>query len=157
MPENRASELETLKKERDSVYDRLLRAQAELENYKKAINREKAKWVSVVPRELIADLLAVLDSFEIALRNAASEDQWNEETLTGFELIYKQFQDNLGRAGLSPIDATGQKFDPRLHQAVALLATVDLEENTVIEEMRKGYLLNGNLLRPAMVSVSVRR
>lgn len=156
MPENRASEVETLKKERDSVYDRLLRAQAELENYKKTINREKAKWVSVVPRELIHELLTVLDLFEIALRNAASEE-WNEDRLTGFELIYKQFQDNLGRAGLSPIDATGQKFDPRLHQAVALLATLDLEENTVIEEMRKGYLLNGDLLRPAMVSVSVRR
>ena len=156
MQENRASEAETLKKERDSVYDRLLRAQAELENYKKTINREKAKWVSVVPRELINELLTVLDLFEIALRNAASEE-WNEDRLTGFELIYKQFQDNLGRAGLSPIDATGQKFDPRLHQAVALLATLDLEENTVIEEMRKGYLLNGDLLRPAMVSVSVRR
>ena len=138
------------------MYDRLLRAQAELENYKKTINREKAKWVSVVPRELIHELLTVLDLFEIALRNAASEE-WNEDRLTGFELIYKQFQDNLGRAGLSPIDATGQKFDPRLHQAVALLATLDLEENTVIEEMRKGYLLNGDLLRPAMVSVSVRR
>jgi len=156
MPENRAAEVEALKKERDSVYDRLLRAQAELENYKKTINREKAKWVSVVPRELINELLTVLDLFEIALRNAASEE-WNEDRLTGFELIYKQFQDNLGRAGLSPIDATGQKFDPRLHQAVALLATLDLEENTVIEEMRKGYLLNGDLLRPAMVSVSVRR
>jgi molecular chaperone GrpE len=150
-------ELAALKTERDSLYDRLLRKQAELQNYKKSVDREKAELAQIVPPDLMHELLLVLDSFELALRNAASEDEGDENMLNGFELIYKQFQDNLGRFGLKVIDAMGQKFDPSFHQAIATLATADLEENTVVEEMRKGYLLRGQLLRPALVAVSIKR
>jgi len=150
-------ELAALKTERDSLYDRLLRKQAELQNYKKSVDREKAELAQIVPPDLMHELLLVLDSFELALRNAAAEDEGDENMLNGFELIYKQFQDNLGRFGLKVIDAMGQKFDPSFHQAIATLATTDLEENTVVEEMRKGYLLRGQLLRPALVAVSIKR
>ena len=77
--------------------------------------------------------------------------------LRGFELTYKQLQDTLARFGLKPIEARGQKFDPNVHQAVATQPTDEVEENTVIEEMRKGYLLNGRLLRPAMVTVAAKK
>jgi molecular chaperone GrpE len=149
-------ELENLKKDRDSLYDRLLRKQAEFENYKKRIDREKSEFMQFASSELMKELLGVLDSFDLAIRNAAAEGEGGENTLRGFELIYKQLQDTLGRFGLKPIEAKGKHFDPNFHQAVSTQPTNDVEENTVIDEMRKGYTLNGRLLRPAMVSVSVK-
>src|SRR5437762_7269966 len=149
-------EIQTLKQERDSLYDRLLRKQAEFENYKKRMDREKSEFMQFASSELIKELLGALDSFDLAIRNAAAEGKGAEKMLQGFELIYKQLQDTLTRFGLKPIEAKGKKFDPNFHQAVSTQPTKDVEENTVIEEMRKGYTLNGRLLRPAMVSVSVK-
>lgn len=149
-------ELESLKKEHDELYDRLLRKQAEFDNYKKRVDREKAEYVQFASSELMKELLNTLDSFELALRNAQTADASGEKTLRGFELIYKQLHDALARFGLKPIEAKGRKFDPNYHQAVSTQTSPDVEDNTVIEEMRKGYTLNGRLLRPAMVSVSVK-
>jgi molecular chaperone GrpE len=144
------SELEALKEERDGLYDRLLRKQAEFENYKKRIDRERSEFVQFASAELMRELLNALDSFDLALRNTGGD-------LRGFELIYKQLQDTMGRFGLKPIEAKGQKFDPNFHQAVATQPADDVEENTVVDEMRKGYTLNGRLLRPAMVTVSIKK
>jgi molecular chaperone GrpE len=149
-------ELENLKKERDSLFDRLLRKQAEFENYKKRIDREKSEFMQFASAELMKELLNTLDSFDLALQNAAAEGSGGENTLRGFELIYKQLQDTLARFGLKPIEAKGKTFDPNYHQAVATEPCADLEENIVMAEMRKGYTLNSRLLRPAMVSVSVK-
>jgi len=149
-------ELETLRQERDNLYDRLLRKQAEFENYKKRMDREKSEFMQFASSELMKELLNALDSFDLAIKNAAAESQGGEHALLGFELIYKQLQDTLARFGLKPIEAKGKKFDPNFHQAVSTQASNEIEENTVIDEMRKGYTLNGRLLRPAMVSVSVK-
>jgi len=149
-------ELEHLKKEYDGLYDRLLRKQAEFENYKKRIDREKSEFMQFASSELMKELLNAMDSFDLALRNAAADGAGGEDRLRGFELIYKQLQDTLARFGLKPIEAKGKKFDPNYHQAVSTQASDKKEENTVIEEMRKGYTLNGRLLRPAMVSVAVK-
>jgi len=146
------TELQTLKQERDDLYERLLRKQAEFENYKKRVEREKSEFVQFASAELMKELLNSLDSFELALRNAKTDEQ----TLRGFELIYKQLLDTMGRFGLKPIEAKGKIFDPHYHQAVSTTPTDEVEENTVLEEMRKGYLLNGRLLRPAMVSVATK-
>jgi molecular chaperone GrpE len=150
--------IQTLKEERDSLYDRLLRKQAEFENFKKRAEREKTEYVQFASAELIKELLNALDSFDLAIRNASQEavPPGRQDTLQGFELIYKQLLDTMGRFGLKPIEAKGKKFDPNFHQAVATTPTNDVEENTIVEEMRKGYLLNGRLLRPAMVSVAVK-
>lgn len=150
-------EIQTLKEERDSLYDRLLRKQADFENYKKRMDREKSEFTQFASAELMKELLNALDSFELALRNAAAEAKGSENMLRGFELIYKQLQDTVTRFGLKPLEAKGQTFDPNFHQAVSTKATDEVEENTVIEEMRKGYLLNGRLLRPAMVTVSTKK
>jgi molecular chaperone GrpE len=149
-------EIETLKRDRDNLYDRLLRKQAEFDNYKKRMDREKTEYVQFASVDLMKELLNTLDSFDLAIRNAAAEGKGGENTLRGFELIYKQIQDTVSRFGLKAIEAKGQKFDPNFHQAVSTQPAKDVEENTVIEEMRKGYTLNGRLLRPAMVSVSVK-
>jgi len=154
--ENLKQELDHLKKEYDGLYDRLLRNQAEFENYRKRIDREKSDYIQFASSELMKELLNALDSFDLALRNASREGAGGEKTLRGLELIYKQLQDTLARFGLKPIEAKGKKFDPNYHQAVSTQSANDVEENTVIEEMRKGYTLNGRLLRPAMVTVSVK-
>src|SRR5207247_9811278 len=148
-------EVELLKKERDGLYDRLLRKQAEFENYRKRIDREKSEFMQFASADLMKELLNALDSFELALKNAAKQSG-GQNILRGFELIYKQIEDTLARFGLKPIEAKGKKFDPHYHQAVSTQASDKMEENTVIEEMRKGYTLNGRLLRPAMVSVAVK-
>jgi molecular chaperone GrpE len=146
------TELQNLKQERDGLYDRLLRKQADFDNYKKRVERERSEFVQFASAELMKELLNALDSFDMAIRNAKTD----EHTLRGFELIYKQLLDTMVRFGLKPIEAKGQAFDPNFHQAVSTVATQTVDENTVLEEMRKGYLLNGKLLRPAMVSVSTK-
>jgi molecular chaperone GrpE len=147
-------ELENLKKDREEIYDRLLRKQAEFENYRKRVDREKSEFVQFASAELMKELLNTLDSFDLALRTAAADTAFGEKALKGFELIYKQLQDTMVRFGLKPVEAKGKPFDPNFHQAVSTQVSDDLEENTVIDEMRKGYTLHGRLLRPAMVSVS---
>jgi molecular chaperone GrpE len=149
-----------LKAERDDLYDRLLRKQAEFENYKKRVERERSEFVQFASAELMREMLIAIDSFDLAIRNAANEiqagDNAKRHTLQGFELIYKQLVDTMGRFGLKPIEAKGQKFDPNFHQAVTTVPVGGVEENTIVDELRKGFLLNGRLLRPAMVSVAVK-
>jgi len=146
-------ELQKLIEERDSLQDRLLRKQAEFENYRKRVERERSEYIQFASSELMKELLNALDSFDLALRNAGHDKK--ADVLHGLDLIYKQFQDVLGRFGLKAIDAKGQPFDPNYHQAVSTVPTTEVAENTVVEELRRGYTLNGRLLRPAMVSVSV--
>ena len=154
-PENLKG-LQALQEERDGLYNRLLRKQAEFENYRKRMDREKADLIQFASAELMRDLLNALDSFELALKNASADGAGKEDMLRGFELIYKQVQDTLARFGLKAVEAKGQKFDPNFHQAVATQAAAEVDENTVLQEMRKGYVLNGRLLRPAMVTVSTK-
>src|SRR5215471_2048998 len=151
-PQAELIDLQKLKEERDSLYDRLLRKQAEFDNYKKRIERERSEFVQFASAELMKELLNALDSFDLAIRNASVDSR----TLHGFELIYKQLLDTMGRFGLKAIEAKGQKFDPNFHQAVSTTPTDQVEENTILDEMRKGYLLNGRLLRPAMVNVATK-
>jgi len=143
------------KAERDELYDRLLRKQAEFDNYKKRVERERSEYVQYASAELMRELLNAMDSFDLAIHNANS-DSGSDNMLRGLDLIYKQFQDTLARFGLKAIEARGQVFDPNLHQAVSTVPTDEVPENTVVDELRKGYTLNGRLLRPVMVTVSVR-
>jgi len=144
-----------LKAERDELYDRLLRKQAEFDNYKKRVERERSEYIQFASAELIRELLNAMDSFDLAIHNATADSVANENMIRGLDLIYKQFQDTLARFGVKPIEARGQQFDPNLHQAVSTIPTADVAENTVVDELRKGYMLNGRLLRPVMVSVAV--
>ena len=153
--ENLPEVTQNLKDERDDLYDRLLRKQAEFENFKKRVDREKSEYAQFASSELMRELLGALDSFELAIRTASAEGG-RENMLRGFDLIHKQLQDTLGRFGLKAIEAKGQAFDPHYHQAVSTQPASDVPENTVVDELRKGYVLNGRLLRPAMVTVSTK-
>src|ERR1044072_4078655 len=151
-----AAEAESqLKAERDEFYDRLLRKQAEFENYKKRVERERSDYIQFASAELMKSLLDAMDSFDRAIHNASSETASGENMLRGLDLIYKQFQDTLTRFGLKQIETKGQVFDPNLHEAVSTVPTDTVPENTVVAELRKGYTLHGRLLRPATVSVAV--
>ena len=150
------SELQKLMQERDELQDRLLRRQAEFENFKKRAERERSEYVQFASADLMRELLNVLDSFDSGIQNAGVEGASGEDVLRGMTLIQKQFADALGRFGLKAIEAKGQPFDPNLHQAISTVPTAEVEENTVVEEMRRGYTLNGRLLRPAMVTVAVK-
>ena len=151
-----SGELQKAIEERDALQDRLLRKQAEFENYKKRIERERSEYVQFASAELMKELLNAMDSFDLAIRTASSEKSAGDNMLRGLDLVYKQFQDTLARFGLKPIEVEGQPFDPNFHQAVSTVPTGKVKENTVVDELRRGYTLNGRLLRPSMVSVSVR-
>jgi molecular chaperone GrpE len=146
------AERDRLQAERDELWDRLVRKQAEFENFRRRTTREKEDVLQFAAMETVRALLPVLDDFERAMQAPAGGDDYRR----GIELIYKRLYDSLVRMGLSPIDTRGQKFDPNYHQAVDTLKTEELEDQSIVEEYQRGYEFKGRLLRPAMVKVAVR-
>jgi len=140
--------------ERDDFKDRLLRKQAEFENFKKRTDRERAEFVKYASAELMREVLNVVDSFELALNDVGSGDGEEGRIRRGFDLIYKQLLDSLKRFGLEAIDAKGHPFDPNIHEAVNTEISNEVGDGMVFAELRRGYLLRGKLLRPAMVTVA---
>jgi len=145
------SELQKLRAERDMLMDRLARLQAEFENARKRAAREQQEYRDYAVADAIKLLLPILDSFERALQSAPKQAG---EFKSGVELIYKQLQDALAKLGVQPIPATGQSFDPHLHQAIEMVETDDVPDHQVVDELQRGYKLKERLLRPAMVRVA---
>lgn len=139
--------------EAERLQDRLLRVQAEFENYKKRMAREKAEFLKFAHEELILEFLPVLDNLERAL-GAARAEAGSTPLLEGIEMIVRLFRSVLEKAGVKPMETIGQPFDPAFHQAVAQVESSHGDDNTVVEEIQKGYLIEGRVLRPAMVKVS---
>ena len=146
--------LEKLKEEHAALYDRLLRKQAELDNFRKRTQREKDELRQHAAEDLIRALLPVLDGFERALKKRAPGVP--ETFYQGMELIHRQLSEVLARAGLEPIETVGQLFDPHYHQAVATVEDASRRDQEIVEEMQRGYMLNHRLLRPAIVKVAVK-
>ncbi|MDY6866086.1 MAG: nucleotide exchange factor GrpE [Halobacteriota archaeon] len=126
--------------------------QAELENYKKIADREKAVYIKRANERLITDLLPIIDSLEGAISTARKGGD-HETLIKGIELIYADFIDILRDKGLSRIDAVGGKFDPYKHEAMMIDQDTDLPEDTVTEELQKGYSLDGTVIRTSKVKV----
>lgn len=133
----------------DELTDTLKRLQAEFENYKKWNAKEKADFIKYSHADLIAKILPVLDSFEIALKNTADNDKFIE----GIKIIYAQFHSMLEAEGLRPIKAAGEKFDPYRHE-VLMKEESEKPDETVLEEFQKGYMLNDKVLRHSKVKIS---
>lgn len=153
--ETEVDPLEAVTRERDDLKDRFLRLAAETENYKKRTEREKAEFLKRANESLVKDLLPILDNLERALGHA--DQQADEESLRqGLELIYQDLQKVLERYGLEAVEAEGNPFDPELHEAMMQQENADVEENTVLQQLQKGYKFQGRLIRPAMVVVSKR-
>jgi molecular chaperone GrpE len=139
--------------ELEDLKQTLLRRQADFENYKKRIERERTEDFKRTMARLIESLIPIVDGFEHAL--AAHREAQYESYRKGFELIYKQLLDNLTKLGVERIDPAGKPFDPHLHQAMERAETTEHEDGTILEVFQPGYVFHGRALRPAMVRVAV--
>lgn len=147
------AQLAQVESERDEYLETLRRVQAEFENYRKRVIKEQTALVDRATSGLVEQLLPVLDSFELALKNldsAGSDDI--ESVRKGVELVYAELLGVLEKAGLSRIEAEGKPFDPNVHEAV--MQEDGDGEPVVTDVLRTGYTLKGRVLRPAMVKVS---
>jgi molecular chaperone GrpE len=131
----------------------LLRRQADFDNYKKRIERERTEDNKRATARVIEGLIPVIDGFEHAL--AAHREAEYENYRRGFELIYKQLLDNVTKLGAERVDPVGKPFDPHLHQAMDRTETTEEEDGTVLQVFQPGYVFHGRVLRPAMVRVAV--
>src|SRR6195256_6656764 len=147
-----AAESVELQRERDDYKDRWLRKTAEFDNYRRRIERERREQADQAVVDLLQELLLVVDDFDRALEVDAGEDI--AAYRKGVDLIQGKLHDLLRKQGLKPIDALGTDFDPNIHQAVMHEVSPEHREGEVIGELRKGYMLNDRLLRPAMVKVA---
>ena len=148
-----SEKIKSLTEEKESLFDRLLRKQAEFENFRKRTEKEKQEFYEFALSGFIQTLLPVLDGLERSL--SAQEGETVESYRKGNELILKQFRDQLWSAGLQPIRSMGKIFDPNFHQAVMREESSTLAENEIIEEYQRGYLFKDRLLRPSMVKVAM--
>jgi molecular chaperone GrpE len=146
-----ADEIVELRKERDSLHDRLLRQAAEFDNYRKRVDRERKDLGQMAAIDFVQELLPVIDDFERALQTDAPGA---ESYRQGLEIIHRTLMDMLRKRGVTPIDAVGTMFDPQVHQAVAYEEASDLRDGEVMEQFTRGYRLGDKLIRPAMVKVA---
>jgi molecular chaperone GrpE len=144
------AELQKLKAERDSLLDRLARAQAEFENARRRAVKEQQDSREYAVADAIKSLLPVIDSLDLALRAKSDAAEFR----SGVELIYKQLQTALGKLSVNAIAAKGEPFDPHYHEAIEMVETADAPDHQVIEELQRGYKYKDRLLRPAMVKVA---
>ena len=141
----------------DDAKDQALRSRAELENAKRRMAQEKSSAITFANTQFIKDLLPMVDSFELAMQQVKSVENSDVAALsTGVEMIQKQLQQFLDKAGVTRIDAMGQPFDPTLHQGVSQESHPDKDEHTIVKEMQPGYMLNGRVIRASMVVVSTK-
>jgi len=150
---NSEKELKTLRKQLEEEKDRCLRLNAEFENQRKRLQKEKEEFVKYANEKLIIELIDIMESLERGLENAKASSN-NEKLIQGMELIYKQFKNVLEKNGLVPIKALGEKFDPYKHEAMMQTPSDDIEEDTVLEEFSRGYMLNNKVIRYSKVRVS---
>ena len=151
------ADLASAKTDGEQWRDRFLRKAAEFDNYRKRTDKEKADLAILARSSILTEFLPVADACARALQSLQDyprSQQGLEQYREGVELLYKQLLDTFARLGVVPIDALGQRFDPHLHEALAREEDPNHEENTVIQELRRGYLYKDRLLRPSQVKVS---
>jgi len=153
-----AEQLEELKQRAaraDENWERLVRTTADFDNYKKRAAREKQEATKFANESLLEKLVPVLDTFDMALAAAENSNTETVQSLqTGIRMVYQQLKSALMAAGLDEVNATGQAFDPNVHEAVSQQETADVPEGHVVQQLRKGYKLHNRLLRPASVVVA---
>ena len=147
------AEVGKLAKDLEDLRQTLLRRQADFDNYRKRVEKERSEDSRRSTARVIEGLIPVVDSFEQAL--ALHREPEYENYRKGFELIHKQLIDNIAKLGAERIDPLGMTFDPHLHQAMDRTETQDKDEGTILQVFQPGYLFHGRVLRPAMVRVAV--
>ena len=148
------AKLEAKEKEAGETYDRLLRASAEFDNYKKRSSREMEEFRKFANQSLIKEMLSVVDNLELAMNSTDGHKAIDKDLLQGLEMTHKEILRVFDKFNVKPIDAKGQPFDPTFHEAVMQEETDDSPKNTVINELQRGYMIHDRLLRPSMVVVA---
>jgi molecular chaperone GrpE len=143
---------DSLQKERDDLYDRLLRKTAEFDNFRKRVDRDRKDMIEWAAADVLGDLLSIADDFDRALAAPAPPEA--QVYKAGLELIHRQLNELLKKRGVTTVDPLGVDFDPHLHQAVAYEEAEGAREGEVVGVLAKGYKLGERLLRPAMVKVA---
>ena len=155
------SELKRVQAENAELKNSLARRQADFENYRKRVDRERSETYNRVVADIAAKLLPVSDNLKRALETEASVEAAESDEfrhfLSGVDLIWKQLNGVLEAFGVKPIESVGEAFNPHIHEAVVTEATDDYEPDTVIQEIRSGYKIGDKLIRPALVKVSTRK
>lgn len=155
------SELKRVETENAELKDRLARRQADFENYRKRVDKERSDTYNRVAADIAAKLLPVSDNLKRALDAEASVEAAESDEfrhfLSGVDLIWKQLNGVLEALGIKPIPSVGEPFDPHIHEAVVSEATNEYEPDTVIQEILTGYRLGDKLIRPALVKVATRK
>ena len=146
--EDKAAALEAELKEKS---DRILRLQADFENFRRRTAKEKEELAAVITQNILTDFLPLLDNFERAM---AVEQSDVEAFQKGVEMIFTQLREVLDKHGLQSIEAEGQTFDPNFHQAVMRVEDSDAPDGTITQVLQKGYQAKGRVIRPAMVQVA---
>lgn len=144
------AEVERLTADLKEKEDRVLRLQADFENFRRRVSKERIELADVVKQDFLKDMLPLVDNFERAM---AAEKTDGEAFQKGVEMIYTQFGEILKKNGLEPIETEGRKFDPNFHQAVMRVADPELEDERIVKELQRGYTAHGRVLRPSMVQV----
>ena len=152
LPADLAQAYQKLLVEKQELYERLLRKQAEFENFRKRIQREREDFLAHATADLISALLPVLDGFERALKHR--DPRVPQQFYQGMELIHRELFEVLSRTGLTPVETAGKLFDPHLHQAVETVEVPGARDQEIMEEVQRGYKLKHRLLRPATVRVA---
>ena len=148
--EDLQKKVETLAAALQEKDNRLKRLQADFENFRRRTSKEREEIGNVVTQELLKNLLPIVDNFDRAM---ATEQQDGEAFKKGVEMIYTQLGETLKNVGLEPIETEGQKFDPNFHQAVMRVENPDLDDATIAQELQKGYIVKGKVIRPSMAQV----
>ncbi|GAC42995.1 nucleotide exchange factor GrpE [Paenibacillus popilliae] len=148
-----SAELKEAHAQAEELQQRLQRAQADFDNFRRRTVKEKEELAQYASSKLVTELLPVLDNFERALVavQTGSEEQ---SFVKGVDMIFRQFMQVLEQEGVKAMNAVGEPFNPEFHQAIMQVESEEQEEGIVVEEVQKGYMLNERVLRPAMVKVS---
>ncbi len=147
------AEVEEKEKTKEEYLDYLKRLQADFDNFRKRVDKEKREIIQRANEELIEKFLHVLDNLERA-EDAAKKTNDIKSLIEGIDAIIKQFRKILEQEGVTPIKAVGEKFDPNLHHAMAKVETNEYPDETVVEELQKGYYYKSHVLRPSLVKVA---
>ncbi|SER70876.1 nucleotide exchange factor GrpE [Salipaludibacillus aurantiacus] len=151
--ESQDSEVKQLELKLEEATNRMLRIQADYDNFRRRTKQEKESAAKYKSQSLAEKLLPALDNFERGMAITPQEEE-TKSLLKGMDMVYRQIKNALEEEGISEIDAVGQPFDPHYHQAVMQVETDDYGSNIVVEEMQKGYQLKDRVIRPAMVKVN---
>jgi molecular chaperone GrpE len=146
------AKIQTLETKVKEVNERLLRIQADYDNFRRRTKQDKEATAKYRAQNLIEEIIPAMDNFDRAL-GVKAENEATKSLLQGMEMVYRQLTEALKNEGLEVIAAVGQSFDPHVHQAVMQVETDEFEANHVVEELQKGYKLKDRVIRPAMVKV----